>query len=167
MTLTQAVQSIKEMDRKDLEAAIPRLREEVIEAEEALKVAQARLREANGRLAKVSSYVEVQGDHLLLNVKTRDRKLMLVSSMKIPLEHVVRAEADPNVDWEVWRGCRIQGVKVPGVQFYAMHGRRDKTLVIWLEHESCERLITEVEDPVEVAKTINEAVGVLSTTHSL
>ena len=166
MTLTQAVQSIKEMDREDLQAALPELREEVLEAEEALKVAQARLREANGRLAKVSSYVEVQGDQLVLNVKTRDKKLMLLSSMRIPLEHVVRAEADPNVDWEVWRGCRIQGVKVPGVQFYAMFGRRDKTLVIWLRHESCERLITEVEDPIEVAETINEAVGALSTARS-
>ena len=59
----------------------------------------------------------------------------------------------------------LQGPLVVG-QIYAMHGRRDKTLVIWLEHESCERLIVEVEDPVEVAETINEAVGALSTTHS-
>ncbi len=163
MTLAQAVQSIKQMDKKDLEQALPTLKEEVAEAQEALKVAQARLSEANSRLAKVPSYVEVQGDHLLVNVKTRDKQIMLLSSMKIPLEHVIRAQADPNIEWDVWRGCRIQGVKVPGVQFYAMHGRRDKTLVIWLEHESCERLITEVEDPVEVAQKINEAVGALST----
>ena len=166
MALAQEVQSIKEMDTKDLEQALPELREEVIEAQEALRVAQARLREANGRLAKVSSYVEVQGDHLLLNVKTRDKKLMLLSSMRIPLDHVIRAQADPNIEWEVWKGCRIQGVKVPGVQFYAMHGRRDKTLVIWLEHESCERLIVEVEDPVEVAETINETIGALTTARS-
>ncbi len=163
MVLAQTLQSIKQMDKKDLEQALPELREEAINAEEALKVAQDRLREAKARLSKVSSYVEVQGDHLLLNVKTRDRKLMLLSSMKIPLEHVIRAQADPNVEWEVWRGCRLPGIKVPGVQFYAMHGRRDKTLVIWLEHESCERLITEVEDPVEVAQKINEAVGAMST----
>ncbi len=167
MELAQAVRSIKQMDKKDLKEALPTLKEEVAEAQEALRVAQARLREANSRLAKVSSYVEVQGDHLLVNVRTRDKQLWLLSSMKIPLDHVIRAQADPNIEWDVWRGCRIQGVKVPGVQFYAMHGRRDKTLVLYLEHESCERLITEVEDPVEAAKTINEAVGVLSTTHSL
>ena len=166
MVLAQEVQSIKEMDTKDLKQALPELREEVAQSQEALRVAQARLREANGRLAKVSSYVEVQGDHLLINVKTRDKKVMLLSSMRIPLDHVIRAEADPNVEWEVWKGCRIQGVKVPGVQFYAMHGRRDKTLVIWLEHESCERLIVEVEDPVEVAQNINEAVGALTTARS-
>ena len=163
MDPAQRVQSIKEMDKKDLEQALPRLQEEAIKAEEALKVAQETLREAKVRLSKVSSYVEVQGDHLLVNVKTRDRKLMLLSSMKIPLEHVIRAEADPNVEWDVWKGCRLPGIKVPGVQFYAMHGRRDKALVIWLEHESCERLITEVEDPVEVAQQINEAVGSRTT----
>ena len=163
MTLAQAVQSIKQMDKKDLQQALPALKEEVAEAQEALRVAQERLREAKVRLSKVSSYVEVQGDHLLVNVKTRDKQIMLLSSMKIPLEHVIRAEADPNVEWDVWRGCRLPGIKVPGVQFYAMHGRRDKTLVIWLEHESCERLITEVEDPVEVAEKINEAVGAMST----
>jgi hypothetical protein len=48
---------------------------------------------------------------------------------------------------------------VPGVRFYAMHGRRDKTLVIWLKDETYERLITEVEDPAEVAESINEAVS--------
>ena len=163
MEPAQTLQSVKQMDKKDLEQALPRLQEEAIKAEEALRVAQERLREAKVRLSKVSSYVEVQGDHLLVNVKTRDKQIMLLSSMKIPLEHVIRAEADPNVEWDVWRGCRLPGIKVPGVQFYAMHGRRDKTLVIWLEHESCERLITEVEDPVEVAETINEAVGALST----
>ena len=163
MTLAQAIQSIKQMDKKDLQQALPALKEEVAEAQEALRVAQERLHEAKVRLSKVSSYVEVQGDHLLVNVKTRDKQIMLLSSMKIPLEHVIRAEADPNVEWEVWRGCRLPGIKVPGVQFYAMHGRRDKTLVIYLEHESCERLITEVEDPVEVAQKINEAVGSLTT----
>lgn len=87
---------------------------------------------------------------------------MLLSSMRIPLEHVVRAEADPNVEWEVWRGCRIPGVKVPGVRFYAMHGRRDKTIVIWLKDESYDRLITEVQDPAEVVEKINDAVGTRS-----
>ena len=45
-----------------------------------------------------------------------------------------------------------------------MNGRRDKTLVIRLKDETYERLITEVDDPGEVAESINEAVGAL--THS-
>jgi uncharacterized protein (DUF1778 family) len=56
----------------------------------------------------------------------------------------------------------VPGVKVPGVRFYAMRGRRDKTLVIWLKDETYERLVTEVDDPAEVAESINEAVGALT-----
>jgi hypothetical protein len=43
-----------------------------------------------------------------------------------------------------------------------MHGRREKTLVIWLKDEIHERLITEVEDPAEVAESINEAVSAVT-----
>ena len=87
---------------------------------------------------------------------------MFLGNIRIPLEHVVRAEADPKVEWEVWRGWRVPGVNVPGVRFYAMHGRRDRTIVIWLKDETYERLITEVDDPTEVAKNINDAVGALT-----
>jgi hypothetical protein len=43
-----------------------------------------------------------------------------------------------------------------------MHGRRDKTIVIWLKDETYDRLITEVQDPAEVAEKINDAAGALS-----
>jgi hypothetical protein len=68
----------------------------------------------------------------------------------------------PTQQWEVWRGWRVPGVKVPGVRFYAVRGRRDKTPVIWMKDETYERLVTEVEDPAKVAEKINEAVGALS-----
>ena len=163
MTLAQRLQSIKEMDPKDLEELLPRLHEEVLKAEEELRVAQECVRAANGRKATVPAFVEVHGDQLVVNVKARDRKFVLASSIRIPLEHVVGAEANPQVEWEVWRGWRVPGVKVPGVRFYAMRGRRDKTLVIRLKDETYERLITEVDDPSEVAESINEAVGALTT----
>ena len=162
MVLAQRVQSIKQMDQKELEEALPRLQEEAIEAEKALRAAQERVRPANGQQAKCPAFVEVHGDQLVVNVKTRDKKFVLLSSIRIPLEHVVGAEANPHVEWEVWRGWRVPGVKVPGVRYYAMSGRRDKTLVIWLKDETYERLITEVDDPSEVAESINEAVGALS-----
>ncbi len=162
MVLAQTVQSIKEMDQKELEEALPRLHEEAVEAEKALRVAQERIRAATSDQAKCPAFVEVHGDQLVVNVKTRDKKFVLLSSIRIPLEHVVGAEADPEVEWEVWRGWRVPGVKVPGVRFYAMRGRRDKTLVIRLKDETHERFITEVDDPGEVAESINEAVGALT-----
>ena len=160
--LSQTLQSIKEMDQEELAEALPRLREEAVRAEEALRVAQESVYADNGRMAKVPAFVEIHGDHLVVNMKTRDKNFMLLSSIRIPLEHVRGAEADPHVEWEVWRGWRVPGVSVPGVRFYAVRGRRDKMLVIQLKDETYERLITEVEDPVEVADNINEAVGALS-----
>ena len=162
MTLAQEVQRIKEMYPKELEEALPSLREEALKAEEALRIAQEKVHAASGRMAKAAAFVEVHGDQLVVNVKTRDKKFILLSSIRIPLEHVVGAEADAHVAWEVWRGWRVPGVKVPGVRFYAVSGHRDKTLVIWLKDETYERLITEVEDPAGVAQSINEAVGALN-----
>jgi hypothetical protein len=156
------IQDIKEMDLPDLEEALPRLQEEAVRAEEALRVAQEKIREDAGRRTPVPSFVEVHGDQLVVNIKTRDKKFMLLSSIRIPLAHVVGAEAEPKVPWEVWRGWRVPGVNVPGVRFYACYGRRDKTLVISLKDETYERLITEVDDPVKVAETINDAVGALT-----
>jgi hypothetical protein len=162
LTPTETVQSIKEMDQKELEEALPKLREEAVKAEEALRVAQDKVRAAGGRQYKAPAFIDIQGDQLVVNIKTRDKNFVLLSSIKIPLEHVVRAEADAHVAWEVWRGWRVPGVKVPGVRFYAVRGRRDKTLVIWLKDETYERLVTEVDEPAEVAESINEAVGALT-----
>ncbi len=162
MEVAQTLESIKEMDEKELAEALPRLQQEAVKAEEALRVAHERIREDAGRRAPVPSFVEVHGDQLVINLKTRDKKFLLLSSIRIPLAHVAHAEAQPKIPWEVWRGLRVPGVNVPGVRFYACYGRRDKTLVISLKDETYERLITEVDDPVKVAETINNAVGTRS-----
>jgi hypothetical protein len=127
-----------------------------------LRLAQDKVRAASGRRGKCPAFIGIQADQRVVNIKTRDKNFVLLSSIKIPLEHVVGAEADAHVAWEVWRGWRVPGVKVPGVRFYAMRGRRDKTLVIWLKDETYERLVTEVEDPAEVAQSINEALSALT-----
>jgi uncharacterized protein (DUF1778 family) len=43
-----------------------------------------------------------------------------------------------------------------------MHGRRDKTIVIWLKDETYDRLISEVENPAEAVEKINAAVDAQS-----
>jgi hypothetical protein len=156
---TQTLKSIKDMEQNELVEALPRLREEAVKAEAALRVAQDRVHEANGRMVEVLSFVEVHDDKIVVDCRGRDKVLRSLGRVSIPLEHVVRSEADPKVEWAVWRGWRVPGVRVPGVRFYDMHGRRDKTLVIWLKDKTYDRLITEVEDPVEVAEKINEAVA--------
>jgi hypothetical protein len=162
MERSQTLQSIKEMDQKELAEALPRLREEALKAEEALRVAQQRLHEADQRMAKILTFVEVHDDQLVLDRMGSDKMIKLLGRLTIPLEHVVRAEADPKIVWTVWRGWLVPGVRVPGVRFFEMHGHREKTIVVWLKDETYDRLITEVEDPAEVVKKINEAVEALS-----
>jgi hypothetical protein len=85
--------------------------------------------------------------------------MLLVSRLRIPLEHVLRAEADPQIEHTLWRGWRLPGVHLPGVRFYDVHGHRDKTIVIHLKDENYKRLIVEVPNPAEVVSKINDAVG--------
>ena len=85
MELAQmTIQDVKEMDLADLEEALPRLQEEAVRAEEVLRGAQERMREDADRRAPVPSFVEVHGDQLVVNIKTRDKKLILLSSIRIP-----------------------------------------------------------------------------------
>jgi len=163
LVIEQKIESIKDMDQKELEEELPRLREEAVKAEEALRVAQQRLHEADHRMAKIPTFVEVHDDHLVVDRRGWDKMFRLMGRLTIPLDHVVRAEADPNIEWSVWRGWRVPGVRVPGVRFYEMHGHRDKTIVIWLKDETYDRLITEVQEPAEVVKKINEAVKAQSS----
>ena len=67
MQRAQTLQSIKEMDQKELAEALPRLREEALKAEEALRVAQEKLHEADHSMAKILTFVEVHDYQLVLD----------------------------------------------------------------------------------------------------
>src|SRR5215217_2958384 len=103
MERSQTLQSIKEMDQKELAEALPRLREEALKADQ--------------RMAKILTFVEVHDDQLVLDRRGSDKMIKLLGRLTIPLEHVVRAEADPKIVWTVWRGWLVPGVRVPGVRF--------------------------------------------------
>jgi len=81
-----------------------------------------------------------------------------LSNLHIPLEHVQGVGADPEIEHTLWRGWRIPGGHLPGVRFYDVHGRRDETIVIRLKDDNYDRLIVEVQDPVEVVTKTNEAL---------
>ena len=153
----QAEAPIREMTREEVEAALPKLRQDAAEAETRLHAAMERL----ARTTEVTTYVEVRKDHLAVNARAMGGKAFKkwLGTLKIPLEHVQRAEADPEIEHALWRGWRLPGVRVPGVRFYDVHGHPDKTIVIHVGGETYERLIVEVEDPAEVVAKINEAVG--------
>ena len=113
---------------------------------------------------RVANTVEVRGDNLLVNVRGRDKASMFVPTMTIPLDHVLGAEADPEIErrlWRAWVFGRHGGycTPEPGVRFYnPRHYCAHKAIVIRLQEESCERLVVEVEDPEGAVERINRAV---------
>ncbi len=148
--------AIEDMDHEELVATLPKLREEAAKTDARVHAAVERIAET----AEVPTYVEVHGDHLVVDVRGTEKAMTLLSRLRIPLMHVQGAEANPEIEHTLWRGWRIPGVHLPGVRFYDVHGHRDKTIVIRLRDETYDRLIVEVEDPVEVVTKINDAVGV-------
>ena len=117
MVIEQKIESIKDMDQKELEEELPRLREEAVKAEEALRVAQQRLHEADHRMAKIPTFVEVHDDHLVVDRRGWDKMFRLMGRLTIPLDHVVRAEADPNIEWSVWRDGEYRECACRGFAF--------------------------------------------------
>src|SRR5215211_3208821 len=108
LVIEQKIESIKDMDQKELEEELPRLREEAVKAEEALRVAQQRLHEADHRMAKIPTFVEVHDDHLVVDRRGWDKMFRLMGRLTIPLDHVVRAEASPPT-----RGSECTGSLLP------------------------------------------------------
>ena len=145
----EANKAIKDMTHEETLAALPRLREEAA-------TANARVHEAMDRVTQtddVPTHVDVYGDHLVISVRGRELALTLLSDLRIPLAHVQRVEADPDIEHKLWRGWRV-----PGVRFYDVHGHRDKTIMIYLKDETYDRLIVEIADPDETISKINAAL---------
>jgi len=123
----------------------------------------------------VNSTVDVRSETLVVNVKKRDKASMFVPTMKIPLDHVLGAEADPEIERKLWKSWVLRrfnpgayGAPDPEVRFYhPRHFLAHKAIVIWLKNESYERLVVEVEDPDSVVEQINQAVEASSRELSL
>jgi hypothetical protein len=147
--------AIQDMNHEEAAAALPKLREEAAKADARVHAAMERLAET----AEVPTYVEVHEDYVVVDVRGTEKAMSLLSRLRIPLEHVQGAGADPQIEHTLWRGWRIPGIHLPGVRFYDVHGHRDKTIVIHLYDETYDRLIVEVPNPAETVAKINDAVG--------
>jgi hypothetical protein len=120
------------MTHEEALAALPRLRAEAA-------TANVRVHEAMERVAEtddVPTHVDVHGDHLGISVRGKELAMTFLSDLRIPLEHVQRVEADPEIEHTLWRGWLVPGVHLPGVSFYDVHGHRDRTIVINLRDET-------------------------------
>ena len=124
---------------------------------------------------EVCNTLEVRGKTLVVNVNKRDKWSTYTPTVEIPLEHVLGAEADPEIERTMWRAwafgrhgwwrSQIFGtdgeylLPDPGVRFYnPRHSCADKAVVVRLRDEDYERLVVEVEDPEGAVERINRAV---------
>lgn len=106
---------------------------------------------------------------LTLHVRGADKLWALKSSLEIPLVHIVRVQADPEIARGWYHGLRMPGTSIPGVitagTFY-QDGKRvfwdvhhpDKTIVIDLHDEQYNQLIVEVADPQSAVQLIQQAL---------
>ena len=125
---------------------------------------------------EVCNTLEVRGQDLIVNVNRRDKWSTYTPTLTIPLDRVLGAEADPEIERTMWRGwafgrpgfwrSRIFGddgahsAPDPKVRFYnPRHSCADKAVVVRLRGEAYERLVVEVEDPEGAVGRINRAVG--------
>ncbi len=125
---------------------------------------------------EVCNTLEVRGSTLVVNVNKRVGSSMYAPTLTIPLDHVLGAEADPEIERTMWRAwvfgrhswwrSQIFGtngesrVPDPGVRFYnPQHSCSHKAVVIRLQNEDYERLVVEVGDPEGAVERINRAVG--------
>ena len=115
---------------------------------------------------RVANTVEVRGENLVVNVEGRNKSSMFIPTLRIPLDHVLGAEADPDIERKLWRAWVLREFKPgtycapdPDVRFYnPRHYCAHKAVVIRLRDETCERLVVEVEDPKGVVERVNRAV---------
>ena len=135
-----------------------------------------RTTEAPATGIEVCNTLEVRGHNLVVNVNKRDKWSTYTPTLTIPLDRVLGAEADPQIERTMWRawvfgrpgfwGSRIFGedgghrAPDPAVRFYnPRHSCADKAVVVRLRDEDYERLVVEVEDPEDAVGRINRAVG--------
>jgi len=113
--------------------------------------------------------LEVDGDELVLHLRSLEKAEGMHSDIRVPLAKVtgVRAVDDP---WPELRGIRAPGTGVPhviavgtrrggfGKDFAAVHGK-GPAVVVDLENTEYGRLVVTVDDAAERAKTIAQAVA--------
>ncbi len=124
---------------------------------------------------EVVNTVETRGQNLVVNVKKRHGSSMFKPTLMYPLDHVLGAEADPDIERKLWRAWVLREFKPgtycapnPEVRFYnPRHYCAHKAIVIRLQDETCERLVVEVEDPESVVERVNRAVGASARVPSL
>lgn len=117
----------------------------------------------------MAATVSIDGGVLTVVMHGLDKLWSMKSQLDIPLAHVRGASVDPSIVHES-KGWRGPGSNVPGVitaGTFHQHGelifwdvhRGDNAVVIELGHDSFERLVIEVDDPLATVQLIQRAIA--------
>ena len=113
--------------------------------------------------------ISIEGDRVNFDVEGWDKLWALKSQLSIPLSHITEVTIDPDAARGWWHGLRLFGTQVPGlvtagtfyqsggIVFYDVHDP-ERTIVLELDHETYERLIVEVEDPLDAVARIRSGI---------
>jgi hypothetical protein len=114
--------------------------------------------------------ISISDGNLVLEVEGFDKLWSFKSHLRIPIAHVLRIYADPEIAQHWWKGLRLLGTHVPGViaagTFY-QHGEwifwdvhhPGNAVVLELDHERYKKLIVEVADPAGTVARVQAALA--------
>lgn len=114
--------------------------------------------------------VSIEGSTVIFEVEGWDKLWSLRSRLEIPVDHLIRAYADPEVTIGWLDGLKLLGTSIPSVfragtfmqrgdlVFWDVHNV-EKAIIIELKHEHFSKLILEVGQPAAAADLINAAIN--------
>ena len=113
--------------------------------------------------------ISKDGNNFYFNVKGLHKLWALKSQLSIPINNIFRAYQNRDALNGWWKGIRMPGIHVPGIitagTFYQSNGKvfwdvvnKNKAIIIDLEFENYQKLIIEVENPLEAIEFIKDAL---------
>jgi hypothetical protein len=102
--------------------------------------------------------VSIQDSRVIFDVQGLHKVWAFKNRLEIPLAHIKRVHADPNIARAGWKGVRMPGTHLPGVivagTFYRGKkrsfwdvSRSERAIVVELADERYDELVIEVDNP--------------------
>ena len=116
----------------------------------------------------MSGTIRIDENNLVFEIHGIDTILSIRRSISVPLDHVTSVSTD-KVPWQPFQQMKVAGTSIPGIikdgmflssdglLFFEMHDT-NKCITVSLNHERFKKIIFEVQDKEDAAKTIQDAL---------